>query len=114
MAESGAEMIRADDLELRSGSGNEVVSGLSRTTAKDAPSGFSPTSLDNLPLEDIERLFIQKALARHGGDVRRAAAHLGLSRSALYRRLQQMTETPEGGPLRSAEPSIPTDDDDGR
>ena len=35
-----------------------------------------------------ERLFIEKALARHGGDVRATATQLGLSRSALYRRLQ--------------------------
>jgi DNA-binding NtrC family response regulator len=39
-------------------------------------------------LEDAERLVIEKALARHAGDVRAAAAQLGLSRSALYRRLQ--------------------------
>jgi DNA-binding NtrC family response regulator len=43
----------------------------------------------DLSLEDAERLFIEKALARHDGDVRAAAAQLGLSRSALYRRLQQ-------------------------
>jgi DNA-binding NtrC family response regulator len=42
-----------------------------------------------LSLEDAERLFIEKALARHHGDVRAAAIQLGLSRSALYRRLQQ-------------------------
>jgi DNA-binding NtrC family response regulator len=42
-----------------------------------------------MSLEDAERLFIEKALARHNGDVRAAAAQLGLSRSALYRRLQQ-------------------------
>ena len=40
-------------------------------------------------LEDAERLFIEKVLADHGGDVRRAAQQLGMSRSALYRRLQQ-------------------------
>src|SRR5262245_50504340 len=39
-------------------------------------------------LEDAERVVIEKALARHAGDVRAAAAQLGLSRSALYRRLQ--------------------------
>ena len=39
-------------------------------------------------LEDAERLFIEKILAEHGGDVRRAAEQLGMSRSALYRRLQ--------------------------
>jgi DNA-binding NtrC family response regulator len=40
-------------------------------------------------LEDAERVFIEKVLARHGGDVRLAAQQLGMSRSALYRRLQQ-------------------------
>jgi len=42
-----------------------------------------------LSLEDAERVFIEKVLARHGGDVRLAAQQLGMSRSALYRRLQQ-------------------------
>jgi DNA-binding NtrC family response regulator len=55
--------------------------------------------LEDLSLEEIEQLFIRQALARHGGDVRRAAEQLGLSRSALYRRLQQMpdgsTDTPD-------------------
>jgi two-component system, NtrC family, response regulator HydG len=32
---------------------------------------------------------IQKALERHGGNVSHASAALGLSRSALYRRLQK-------------------------
>jgi DNA-binding NtrC family response regulator len=42
-----------------------------------------------LSLEDAERVFILKVLARHNGDVRLAAQQLGMSRSALYRRLQQ-------------------------
>jgi DNA-binding NtrC family response regulator len=42
-----------------------------------------------LSLEEAERVFIEKVLARHGGDVRLAAEQLGMSRSALYRRLQQ-------------------------
>jgi len=42
-----------------------------------------------ISLEDAERVFIEKVLARHGGDVRLAAQQLGMSRSALYRRLQQ-------------------------
>ena len=46
-------------------------------------------SLEPLSLEDAERAFIEKVLARHGGDVRLAAEQLGMSRSALYRRLQQ-------------------------
>lgn len=45
-------------------------------------------SPDAASLEDAERTFILKVLARHGGDVRLAAQQLGMSRSALYRRLQ--------------------------
>jgi DNA-binding NtrC family response regulator len=43
----------------------------------------------DLSLEEAERVFIEKVLARHNGDVRLAAEQLGMSRSALYRRLQQ-------------------------
>jgi DNA-binding NtrC family response regulator len=46
-------------------------------------------ALDELTLEDAESLLIRKALTRHGGNVSRAADALGLSRSALYRRLQR-------------------------
>jgi DNA-binding NtrC family response regulator len=44
--------------------------------------------LEDLPLEEVERVLIRKALERHGGNVSQAARALGLSRSALYRRLQ--------------------------
>jgi DNA-binding NtrC family response regulator len=50
-------------------------------------SGPAPR-LEELPLEEVERLLIRKALERHGGNVSQAAKVLGLSRSALYRRLQ--------------------------
>ena len=43
----------------------------------------------DLSLEEAERVFIERVLARHNGDVRLAAEQLGMSRSALYRRLQQ-------------------------
>ena len=46
------------------------------------------TAADAVSLEEAERMFIEKVLARHGGDVRLAAQQLGMSRSALYRRLQ--------------------------
>ncbi|HET7585328.1 MAG TPA: sigma-54 dependent transcriptional regulator [Gemmatimonadaceae bacterium] len=42
-----------------------------------------------MTLEDAERLFIRKVLAQHHGNVQRAAEQLGVSRSALYRRIQQ-------------------------
>jgi len=50
------------------------------------------TSMDELTLEDAERLMIEKALERNQGNVTRAAESLGLSRSALYRRLQRLDE----------------------
>jgi DNA-binding NtrC family response regulator len=50
---------------------------------------MSEASAEALSLEEAERVFIEKVLARHGGDVRLAAEQLGMSRSALYRRLQQ-------------------------
>ena len=56
--------------------------GLQEARAGDAPA-------EALSLEDAERIFILKVLARHDGDVRLAAQQLGMSRSALYRRLQQ-------------------------
>jgi DNA-binding NtrC family response regulator len=45
--------------------------------------------LEDMSLEDVEKLLIQKALARHGGNVSVAAKALGLSRSAMYRRLER-------------------------
>jgi DNA-binding NtrC family response regulator len=45
--------------------------------------------LDDMSLEDVECFLIQKTLARFDGNVSKAAKALGLSRSALYRRLQR-------------------------
>jgi len=45
--------------------------------------------LEELSLEEVERLLISKALSRFDGNANRAAEALGLSRSALYRRLQK-------------------------
>jgi transcriptional regulator of acetoin/glycerol metabolism len=67
IADPGASAIQARDLALGAGSGGRA---------------------QDLSLDDAEKLFIEKALARHGGDVRATATQLGLSRSALYRRLQ--------------------------
>lgn len=46
-------------------------------------------SIDELSLEEVERHLIQRAIARYHGNVSEAARALGLSRSALYRRLEK-------------------------
>ncbi len=66
------ETITASDLALR-GSADDRRGG----------------SIEEMSLEDVEAFLIKKALAREGGNVSRAAEALGLSRSALYRRLQR-------------------------
>ncbi len=45
--------------------------------------------LEDMSLEEVEEFLIRKALSRTGGNVSHAASALGLSRSALYRRLQR-------------------------
>src|SRR5947207_2836893 len=45
--------------------------------------------IEEMSLEDVEGFLIKKAMARFNGNVSQAAKALGLSRSALYRRLQR-------------------------
>jgi len=54
-----------------------------------SPAAQFSARLEEMSLEDAERLLIKKALARFEGNANRAAEALGLSRSALYRRLQK-------------------------
>ena len=56
------------------------------SNAKTSGSDFN---FDELNLEKLEEWAIRKALARHGGNVSHAAHELGLSRGALYRRMDQ-------------------------
>lgn len=66
---SQANTIRATDLGLRS-------------------EGTSSARLEDMSLEDVEAFLIRKAMARYG-NVSQSARALGLSRSALYRRLER-------------------------
>jgi DNA-binding NtrC family response regulator len=63
-------LVRPADLALRSGAQSSL-------------------RLDEMSLEEVEAFLIKKALARYNGNVSHAANALGLSRSALYRRLQR-------------------------
>lgn len=48
-----------------------------------------PADTDGLPAVEPDRALIEAALARNGGVLAQAAAELGLSRQALYRRLER-------------------------
>ena len=63
--------IRIDDLMLRAKTG-------------------APPRLEEMTLEEVERYLIERALAAQGGNVSEAERTLGLSRSALYRRLASL------------------------
>ncbi len=54
---------------------------------RQAPEGS--LRLEDVELDEAERILIRKALTRNRGNVSRAAEDLGLSRSALYRRLKR-------------------------
>ena len=60
------------------------LNDLGLRTSKDAVG-----RLDEMSLEDVECFLIKKAMTRFDGNVSQAAKTLGLSRSALYRRLQR-------------------------
>jgi DNA-binding NtrC family response regulator len=68
---STGQFVRSSDLGLRS----NPSSGTAR--------------LEDMSLEEVERHLIQRTLGRHAGNVSHAAKALGLSRSAMYRRLQK-------------------------
>ncbi|MNY49377.1 Transcriptional regulatory protein ZraR [compost metagenome] len=40
-------------------------------------------------LEEMEKLMVQKAIDKHKGNISRAALELGLTRAALYRRIEK-------------------------
>src|SRR5947209_5959638 len=54
-----------------------------------AQSAGASAKLEEMSLDEVERYLIQRTLSRHEGNVSQAAKALGLSRSAMYRRLQK-------------------------
>ena len=65
------DIIRADHLGLAPGAGETA------------------TSIEDMSLDEVEKILIQKALRRFDGTMSKAAEALGLSRGALYRRLEK-------------------------
>lgn len=50
---------------------------------------LTTNTIETLNLEETEKLLIQQALQKHQGNISRAAKDLGLTRAALYRRLEK-------------------------
>jgi DNA-binding NtrC family response regulator len=48
-----------------------------------------PAALPRMTLDEAERWLVQRSLEEHGGNLRRAADALGITRQALYRRLEK-------------------------
>ena len=68
--------------------GNEITTSNFNLSTISAP--VNPISAyDNLNLNDIEKILVQKALEKHQGNISKAAKDLGLTRAALYRRLEK-------------------------
>lgn len=44
---------------------------------------------EEMALEEMEKMMVQKAIDKHKGNISRAAAELGLTRAALYRRIEK-------------------------
>ncbi|MGX4642377.1 sigma-54-dependent transcriptional regulator [Massilia sp. SYSU DXS3249] len=54
-----------------------------------AGNGAARLGVDGMTLEQVERHMIEQALGQHAGNISRVAKALGLSRTALYRRLER-------------------------
>ncbi len=65
--------------------GEEIEpANLAIAAAKSAPQSF-----ENMSIDDVEALLIRKVLRRCDGNISQAAESLGLSRAALYRRIEK-------------------------
>jgi transcriptional regulator of acetoin/glycerol metabolism len=49
----------------------------------------SATSFENMSIDEVEALLVRKVLRRCDGNITQAAEALGLSRAALYRRIEK-------------------------
>jgi DNA-binding NtrC family response regulator len=49
----------------------------------------SPESFENMSIDEVEALLIRKVMRRCDGNISQAAESLGLSRAALYRRIEK-------------------------
>jgi len=74
-------VIMADNHEIKPADFNLTIIPKGKNTLSD--------KYDNLNLQEIEKLLVQKAIDKHEGNISKAAKELGLTRAALYRRLEK-------------------------
>ena len=80
---TGGSMIETLDFSLPTG-----AAAPSAPAAEPAPANASG-ELESLTLDEAEERMVRRALERSDGNIQRAAETLGLSRAALYRRLEK-------------------------
>jgi transcriptional regulator of acetoin/glycerol metabolism len=69
-----------------------ILAGDDALTVEDFPmiaATRGTPAADAATLDAMERGAVERALAAHGGNISRAAASLGLTRAALYRRIEK-------------------------
>jgi DNA-binding NtrC family response regulator len=84
------EAITAGDLGLSPSAGRPSRPTPGPQSPLSASSSPSPSPRPTDPASESERAAIQEALVRAGGVVAKAAAEMGLSRQALYRRMERL------------------------
>jgi DNA-binding NtrC family response regulator len=93
----GGGVITPEHLGLGAGNGASVASGASLQTTKAAAAARSTTAAEpsahaagsGSGAVDPDRALVEEALLKAGGIVSKAAAELGVSRQALYRRMER-------------------------
>jgi len=73
-------VIMSDGQEIKASDFNLTTIPVTKSTSAE---------FDDLNLQNIEKILVQKALEKHEGNISKAAKELGLTRAALYRRLEK-------------------------
>jgi transcriptional regulator of acetoin/glycerol metabolism len=77
------------------------IAELEAQLAAAASADTASPSFEAMRLREVEGQLVRGAMQRTRGNVSRAARALGLSRSALYRRLERHGLTTSGEPIRT-------------
>jgi DNA-binding NtrC family response regulator len=68
---------------------SELEAELRRLRGTSSPAGPAPAPMTDMRLLEVEAMLVKQAMEKYDGNISKAARALGLSRSALYRRLER-------------------------